>query len=85
LPRDHVHERCLGYVGIHDGLEEYWIPNGVFEKVAGGRPEATRLKEELERQGRIATERRSDGLSFVVKRFIPGLERMYVVALKRRR
>ena len=85
LPRDHDRERCPGYLGVHDGREEDWIPNGVFEKVAGGRPEATRLKEELHRQGRIATQRRGDALSFVVKRFVPGLDRMYVVALKRRR
>ena len=64
---------------------EYRIPNERFEKVAGGKPEATRLKAELHRQGRIATERRGDALSFVVKRFVPGLERMYVVALKQRR
>jgi len=85
LPRDHDHERCLGYIGAHDGCEEHWIPNGCFEKVAGGRPEATRLKEELHRQGRIATQRRGDALSLVVKRFVPGLNRVYVVALKRRR
>ena len=85
LPRDHVHERCLGYVGVHDGLEEYWIPNGRFEKEAGGKPEATRLKEELHQQGRIATQRRGGALSFIVKRVIPGLGREYVVALKRRR
>ena len=47
--------------------------------------EQTRLKEELHRQGRIATQRRGGSLSFVVKRFVPGLDRVYVVALKRRR
>jgi hypothetical protein len=85
LPRDHDRERCPGYVGVHDGREEDWIWNDRFERVVGGKPEATRLKEELAEQGRLATQRRGGSVSLVVKRFLPGLGRQYVVALKRRR
>ena len=81
LSEDHDHERCPGYVGAHDGRREYWLTQNRFEEIAGGKPEANRLKAELHRRGRIATQRRGDKLIFAVKRRIPGLGRKYVVAL----
>ena len=74
-------ERPRGYLGVHGGRREYWLTHERFEEIAGGRREANDLKAELDRRGLIATEGRGDGLSFVVKRSIPGLGRRYVVAL----
>lgn len=80
LPKDHDHERCP-YVGAHRGRREYWLTDKRFEEIAGGKPEANRLKAELNRRSLIATQRRGDKLIFAVKRQIPGLGRKYVVAL----
>ena len=73
LPQDHDHESCPGYVGVHRGRREYWLTQNRFEEVAGGKPEANRLKADLNRRGLIATERRGDKLIFAVKRSISGL------------
>ena len=83
LPADHDPERCLGYIGVHDGREEDWLTNKRFEKIAGGKREADRLKSELARRGRIATDHRGAALSYVVKRHVPGFGRLYFVAIKR--
>jgi hypothetical protein len=81
LPEDHDHESCPGYMGTHSGRREYWLTQNRFEEIAGGKPEANRLKTDLRRLGFIATDRRGDKLIFAVKRQIPGLGRKYVVAL----
>ena len=82
LPEDHDHERCPGYIGVHRGQREYWLTQNRFEKIAGGKREANRLKADLLGRRLIATEPRGDNkLNFVVKRQIPGLGRKYVVAM----
>ncbi len=58
----------LGYVA--DG--EYWLPDERFEQVVGGPREAAALKQDLLRRGILVTDRRGQGLSFVVKRAAPG-------------
>jgi hypothetical protein len=79
--QDHDHEFCPGYIGAHNGRREYWLTQKRFQDIAGGKREAIRLKAELYRLGKIATDRRGDRLIFAVKRQVPGLGRRYVVAL----
>jgi hypothetical protein len=81
LPLDHNHDRCFGYIGEHDGRREYWLTNERFQGIAEGKNEAVALKRDLNMMGQLATDRRGDALSFVVKRHIPGVGRVYVVAL----
>jgi hypothetical protein len=81
LPRDHDHDRCFGYIREHDGRREYWLTNERFLRIAEGKNEAVALKRDLNMLGQLATDRRGNALSFVVKRLIPGVGRVYVVAL----
>lgn len=75
-------EPVLGYIGEHDGREEYLILGPTFKRVAGGAAEDLALKRELFRRGLLVTDRRGDRRSFVVKRYVPGKGRVYVVALR---
>ena len=72
----------LGYIGEHDGQEEYLIPPPIFKGVAGGAAEDRALKRELLKRGLLITDRRGERVSFVVKRHVPGKGRVYVVALR---
>ena len=63
--------RALVYVGEHNGEKEYWFPGDRFEEVAGGAREALALKKQLFSQGLIETDRRGQGVSYVVKRLLP--------------
>jgi hypothetical protein len=69
----------LGYIA--DG--EYWISGARFEQVAGGAREAASLKQDLFRRGILVTDRRGNGLSFVVKRALPDGSRPFFVVLRR--
>ena len=68
----------LGYIA--DG--EYWFPDAQFEQVAGGAREAAALKQDLLRRGILVTDRRGQGLSFVVKRALPDGTRPFFVVLR---
>jgi hypothetical protein len=81
LPANHDPQRCPGYTTVYEGRREFWLPNNRFEKIAGGKPEANALKQELNQRGLIASVRRGNSVSLVVKRPIPGFGRPYVVAL----
>ena len=69
----------LGYVA----RGEYWLPYERFEQVAGGPREAAALKQDLHRRGILVTDRRGQGLSFVVKRALPDGSRPFFVVLRR--
>jgi putative DNA primase/helicase len=72
-----------GYVATYGGHEEYWLTDADIEAVAGSKTEARDLKAELAVKGLIATERRGkSGISYVVKRPVPGVGRTYVVAVR---
>jgi len=70
----------LGYIA--DG--EYWIPGDRFEEVAGGSREAAALKKELFSRGLLETDRRREGVSYVVKRPLPDGSRPYFVVLRQK-
>jgi hypothetical protein len=72
--------RVLGY----HAAGEYWIPGDRFEEVAGGSHEALALKKELFRQGLLVTDRRGNGVSYVVKRPLPDGTRPFLVVLRHR-
>jgi hypothetical protein len=81
LPKDHDHDSCPGYIGVHRRRREYWLTDKRFEEIAGGKSRANRLKADLLGRGLIATDQRGDNPIFAVKRSIPGLGRKYVVAI----
>ena len=70
----------LGYVA--DG--EYWIPSDRFEEVASSARDALALKKELFRRGLIETDRRGNGVSYVVKRPLPDGARPFFVVIRHR-
>ncbi len=72
----------VGYIGEHDGKEEYWIPGKRFLAIAGSAGEAADLKKELFDLGLLETDKRGEGLSYVVKRRVPGRARMNFVVLR---
>jgi hypothetical protein len=82
VPPGHVHVSAPGYLGLYHGNKEIWLPNARFERIAGGKSEANALKAELYAKRRIAAEGRGSGRSFSVKRDIPGLGRVRVIALR---
>ena len=75
-------DRSSGVIATFDGRTELWLTNARFERIAGGKAEARRLKEQLWGEGRLFASRRGGRVSFVVKRPFPGLDRQYVVALR---
>jgi hypothetical protein len=82
VPPGHVHARAPGYLGLYRGNKEIWLPYACFERIAGNPTESRTLKAELHAKRRIASEGRGSGRSFSVKRDIPGLGRMRVIALR---
>jgi hypothetical protein len=68
----------LGYIA--DG--EYWILDKRFEEAVGGSREATALKKELFSRGLIATDKRGEGVSYVVKRPLPDGSRQFFVVIR---
>jgi len=73
-----------GYIGVHRGQPEYWLADARFQSIAGGKNAALDLKRQLAARGLLATVRRGEGLSYVVKRNVPGVGRSFVVALRRK-
>jgi len=63
---------------------EYWIHSDRFEKVAGGPGEALALRRELLRRGFLVTDRRGQGVSYVVKRLLPDGRRPFFVVIRHR-
>jgi hypothetical protein len=82
VPPGHVHDTAAGYLGLHKGNEEIWLPYACFERFAGGSDAAKALMADLHGKGLIASEKRGSERSFSVKRDIPGLGRVRVVALR---
>jgi hypothetical protein len=70
----------LGYIA--NG--EYWIPDGRFEKIAGGADEAAalKLKKKLFDLGLLETDKRGKRVSYVVKRPLPDGRRQYFVVIR---
>jgi hypothetical protein len=81
-PTARTNAPVLGYIGEHDSLREYLFPPPTFKQVAGGTAEDRALKRELFKRGLLVTDRRGERVSFVVKRYVPGKGRVYVVALR---
>ena len=76
-------EEPIGYTGKHKGKEEFRLKNSMFESVAGGKAEGNLLKAQLHAMGLLSTEQRGAGVSFLVKRPIPGSNnRVRVVAIR---
>ena len=83
VPPGHVHASAPGYRGLYGDEQEIWLPYACFERIAGGPAESHALKAELHakktNQVRAAGPR---GCSFSIKRDIPGLGRLRVIALR---
>jgi hypothetical protein len=76
----------LGYIGEQDDHEEYWIPGPIFKKIAGGARQERALEEELYTKRLLATDRRGERVSYVVKRALPdGRRPNFVVLLEQAR
>ncbi len=84
VPPGHVHASAPGYLGQYRGNKEIWLPSACFKRIAGSPAESQALKTELHTKGLIASERRGQRRSFSVKRDIPGLGRVRVIALRAR-
>jgi hypothetical protein len=82
VPPGHVHDSAPGYLGLYRGSREIWLPYACFERIAGSSDAAKALMTELHAKRLIASERRSQSRSYSVKREIPGLDRVRVIALR---
>ena len=58
VPPGHVHASAFGYLGLHRGHQEIWLPYACFRWIAGTLFECGELKTELHAKGLIATEGR---------------------------
>jgi hypothetical protein len=81
-PQGHAHATCPGYLGRHRGQDEVWLPDTLLEQLVGGRSAARAVKSELEVKGLIVVEGQGATKKYVVKRKIPGLGIVRVVALR---
>ena len=84
VPPGHVHDRAPGYRGLYRGNKEIWLPYSCFERIAGGPAKSQALKTELHAKQLIASEGQGKRQYFTVKRDIPGLGRVRVIALRAR-
>jgi hypothetical protein len=83
LPENHDHDNALGYIGLHDKKIRIWLSNTQFEKVAGGRREAQKLKRVLVNLGLLEVWGRGQGKTGPsVRRHIANLGWQYVVEIK---
>jgi hypothetical protein len=82
VPSGHAHASAPGYLGTYRGSKEIWLPYACFERIAGGPAESHALKAELHAKGLIASEGQGKRQYFTVKRDIPGLGRVRVIALR---
>ena len=67
---------------VYIAEEEFWIPGDRFREVAGGAREAAALKQELVSRRLLVTDKRGNGLSYVVKRIVPDGRRLNFVVLR---
>jgi hypothetical protein len=81
-PRGHSHAKCPGYLGRHRGQDEVWLRDTLIEQLVGGRSAARAVKSELEDKGLIVIEGQGATKKYVVKRKIPGVGIVRVVALR---
>ena len=58
VPPGHVHASAFGYLGLHRGHKEIWLPHECFRWIAGSSFGSRALKTELHAKGLIATEGR---------------------------
>ncbi len=84
VPPGHVHASAFGYLGLHRGNKEIWLPYECFRWIARTSFDSRVLKAELHAKGLIATEGQGQRQHFTVKRDIPGLGRVRVIALRAR-
>jgi hypothetical protein len=82
VPPGHVHATAFGYLGLHRGNKEIWLPHECFRWTAKTSLESRALKAELHAKRLIATEGQGARRHFTVKRDIPGLGRVRVIALR---
>jgi hypothetical protein len=82
VPPGHVHASAPGYLGTYRGNKEIWLPYARFASIAGGPAESRALKAELHAKGLIMSELGGKRGSFSVKRDVPGLGRVRVIALR---
>jgi hypothetical protein len=82
LPPGHSHAQCPGYIGSHGGQDEYWLLHDSLEQLVGSTAAANALKANLEARRLIVTEGEGAGKRYVVKRELPALGRVRVVALR---
>jgi hypothetical protein len=70
------------YMSTANGCIEYWFPNELFERIAGGKKLGDDLKRLLLARRQLVTEARGRNISYVVKRQLPGSkERSYFVVV----
>jgi hypothetical protein len=81
-PQGHSHANCPGYLGRHRGQDEAWLRDALIEQLVGGRSAARAVKSELEVKGLIVVEGQGATKKYVVKRKIPGVGIVRVVALR---
>ena len=81
-PQGHSHAKCPGYLGRHRGQDEVWLRDTLIEQLVGGRSAARAVKSELEVKGLIVIEGQGANKKYVVKRKIPGVGYVRVVALR---
>ena len=81
-PQGHSHGKCPGYLGRHRGQDEVWLRDALLERLVGGRSAARAVKSELEVKGLIIIEGQGATKKYVVKRKIPGVGNVRVVALR---
>jgi hypothetical protein len=81
-PQGHSHGKCLGYLGRHRGQDEVWLRDALIERLVGGRSAARAVKADLETKGLIVIEGHGANKKYVVKRKIPGVGNVRVVALR---
>ena len=81
-PQGHAHANCPGYLGRHRGQDEVWLRDALIEQLVGGRSAARAVKADLETKGLIVIEGHGANKKYVVKRKIPGVGNVRVVALR---
>lgn len=81
-PQGHSHGKCPGYLGRHRGQDEVWLRDKLIERLVGGRSAARSVKADLEIKRLIVIEGHGANKKYVVKRKIPGVGTVRVVALR---
>jgi hypothetical protein len=69
------------FVGRHKGQPEFWLTSSFLETLVGGPAALKALKAQLDCMNCIGTTGQGSTRKFVVKRFIPGRDRQWMVVL----